>query len=240
LLGCDPTTPDDATIHEARAQSEVEPAARSSEAASPATLASVDAPLPVHTAPTPTASPEEAAAVVASLEFSETRAGTLRITDPRLNDPSLVAPLAERLAAGEGSPEQRRALAEALPRTGGRFGPAVAAQLGDETDAGVRVQLIATLRRASAESALPALRSGFSDPDASVVTQAAITAGSRADGAELEEQLLGGLESGEASVRRESARALGVLRIDAESALRALESDPDASVREAAAQALAR
>ena len=177
-----------------------------------------------------------------AMQPRSTRAGTARFTGPLVRNPIAAAVFLDRLTAGDDVPsEVRAALVEALPRTTGPFGPAVAALLADEGDAQVRVAMVASLRTAEASSALAGLELGLADTDALVRITAARTAARRTDGVELEDALLAAAADAELEVKEEAMRSLGVLRIEAAKPLIAAElTAADADMRLAAVRALTR
>ncbi|MGH1342638.1 MAG: hypothetical protein ACRBN8_13850 [Nannocystales bacterium] len=177
-----------------------------------------------------------------AMQPRSTRAGTARFTGPLVRNPIAAAVFLDRLTAGDDVPsEVRAALVEALPRTTGPFGPAVAALLADEGDAQVRVAMVASLRTAEASSALAGLELGLADTDALVRITAARTAARRTDGVELEDALLAAAADAELEVKEEAMRSLGVLRIEAAKPLIAAElTAADADMRLVAVRALTR
>lgn len=177
-----------------------------------------------------------------AMEPRSTRAGTARFTGPLVRNPVAAAVFLDRLTSPEGaSPEVRAALVEALPRTTGPFGPAVIDLLAGETDASVRVAMVASLRTADASSALAGLEVGLADADASVRLIAARTVARRADGVQLEEELLAAAGDPELGVKSEAIRTLGVLEIaSAKNLITAELAAADADLRLSAVRALTR
>ncbi len=185
--------------------------------------------------------PELAEALYA-MEPRSTRAGTARFTGPLVRHPIAAAVFLDRLTAGDGaSSEVRAAFVEALPRTTGPFGPAVTALLADESDAGVRMAMVASLRTAEASSALAGLELGLSDSDPTVRLTAARTTARRTDGVELESELLAAAADADVRVKTQAIRTLGVLQIEgAKSQIEAELSAQDAELRLSAVRALIR
>ena len=177
-----------------------------------------------------------------AMEPRSTRAGTARFTGPLVRNPIAAAVFLDRLTTQDGaSAEVRAALAEALPRTTGPFGAAVIALLAEESEASVRVAMVASLRTADAASALAGLELGLSDTDATVRLTAARTTARRTDGVQLETPLLAAAADADLSVKTEAMRTLGVLRIEAAKPLIAAElTAADADMRLAAVRALTR
>lgn len=177
-----------------------------------------------------------------AMEPRSTRAGTARFTGPLVRNPVAAAVFLDRLTSTEGaSPEARAALVEALPRTTGPFGPAVIDLLAGETVASVRVAMVASLRTADASSALAGLELGLADVDASVRLIAARTVARRADGVQLEEELLAAAGDPELGVKSEAIRTLGVLEIESAKSLISAElAAADADLRLSAVRALTR
>ncbi len=185
--------------------------------------------------------PELAEALYA-MEPRSTRAGTARFTGPLVRNPIAAAVFLDRLTAADGtSSEARAALVEALPRTTGPFGPAVTALLAVESDATVRVAMVASLRTAEASSALAGLELGLSDPDATVRAAAARTTARRTDGVELREELLAAAADSDVRVKTEAVRTLGVLQLEGATELITAElGAADADLRLSAVRALTR
>ncbi len=176
-----------------------------------------------------------------ALSPRSTRAGTMRLTGPLVRNPDAAVVFIDRLVSGKESPELRAALAEALPRTGGSFGPALVDLLADEPEATVRLAMTAALRTVDDASALRGLEDALRDADAGVRLTAARTIARRPDGAELADPLLAAAADEDAGVKLEAMRSLGALQV--RSALDVLEralSSTDADARLVALRALAR
>ncbi|MEM6990538.1 MAG: HEAT repeat domain-containing protein [Myxococcota bacterium] len=172
------------------------------------------------------------AAAVTALEPIRTRKGTLRFVGDSVRNPEAAPVLLARLAAGVDDPRMRAALVEALPRTGGDYGPAVAAMLTEETDADVRVVMVAALQRADAVSAHDGLVNALRDEDPAVRAEAARVASMREDGSALAGELQTALGDETPQVRAAVARTIGVLSLtDARDGLLPGLRDADAEVR---------
>lgn len=182
--------------------------------------------------------PEFAAAVLA-LEPTVTRADTLRFTGPVVRDAD-AAPLFLHRFSQERDPAVRAALAEALPRTGGRYADALGDLYAAEGDALVREVLVASAWRAPADDALAVIEAALADPAPRVRATAAHTASRHTDGARLTGALAERLSDDAAPVRAAAARALGVHGVAQAAALEPLLADADADVRLAALRALDR
>lgn len=169
---------------------------------------------------------------VDGLQPIKTRKGTPRFVGQAVRDPAAADVLLGRLAAGEEDPLVRAALVEALPRTGGEYGAELVAMLADETDADVRVVMVAALERADAASAHAGLVSALGDEDPIVRAEAARVASMRTDGAALAGELELALGDETPQVRAAAARTIGVLQVaDARDTLVAGLTDSDARVR---------
>lgn len=118
--------------------------------------------------------------------------------------------------------------------------PANAGPRAPESEA--RRTLMSAIRRAPADQALPALRSGLVDPAADLREAAALAAGRRRDGATLAPELLAAATSDpEPRVRVAATRSLGTLRhADAFAPLQTNLAHEAPTVRLSALRALAR
>ena len=110
----------------------------------------------------------------------------------------------------EPDPAVRAALAEALPRTEGAWAGELAGLLAAESDPDVRAVLVAIAWRAPAEQAIPVLATGLADADARVRAEAARTAGRHRSGGQLIDALVARLSDPAATVRAAAAEAIGV------------------------------
>lgn len=175
-----------------------------------------------------------------------TRAGWLRYNDPLMLEAEAATWALLELQRDDVTPEQRRALADALVRNlrnAPQIGlePAWMQQIGQEQDPVVRQVLIEGLRHATDPSALSALKALLQHPDATSRAAAASTIGWRSDGAALSASLRTALADQDASVRHMAVRSLGYLGdVHAFEALEALLTDADPMVRAATLQALRR
>jgi len=169
---------------------------------------------------------------VSGLQPIKTRKGTPRFVGEAVRDPAAADVLLGRLAAGEQDALVRAALVEALPRTGGEYGTELVAMLAEETDADVRVVMVAALERADAGAAHAGLVAALGDEDPIVRAEAARVASMRADGAALAGELELALADETPQVRAAAARTIGVLAVaDARDALVSGLADSDARVR---------
>lgn len=180
-------------------------------------------------------------AALSSLRPGTTRAGHLRFATDEIHDPVAAQVFLERLARRDEPEDVRAALAEALPRTGGDFGDALAPLLASEPSPLVRAALVGAAARAPAPVAHPVIRRGLADADREVRLQAARAAAAHPEGAALAATLRASLASDDAALRAELARALGVHRvIAARDELVALLGDRSPDVRLAALRAVER
>jgi hypothetical protein len=176
-----------------------------------------------------------------SMEPATTHAGSIRFTDPAIHDPRATAVLLHRLQTENLDPAMRAALVEALPRTGGDYGEAAVALLGQEKDASVRTALVGTMRRAQPDRAVEGVSLGLSDEDPRVRAEAATMAGWISEGATLEPQLLSALKEQDPQIRAAASRSLGVLEVaSAFDAIVPLLADDSAEVRLQALHAIER
>lgn len=175
-------------------------------------------------------------------EPKPTRNGMPRFSGKELEDADMGVIYAMRLASQRDlDPSIRNALAGALGRTAGDFGPMTVALLGAEADPEIRRTLVMSLRRAGDDSAKAGILLGLSDSDAQVRADAAYAAASHADLVELRAPLRAALADASPVTRAASARALGVLKDnEATDTIVALVGDADAETRLQALRALKR
>lgn len=152
---------------------------------------------------------------IRSLEAMTTRARTLRIAGPILHDPDVSPLLLDRVINGNDTDEMRAALIEALPRTGGSFGPAIVSLLTRERDAHVRATMVGVLRHVDAGAAHLGLSAGLTDSDARVRGEAVRVVADRGDGEDFAEALVAATGDRDQEVRRSAVQALGALGIEA-------------------------
>jgi len=120
--------------------------------------------------------------------------------------------LVTRLMSGE--PEgNRRALAEALPTTGGDWQEPAVALIKLDADAKVRIALVQSMRYAEAPHSVEGLRSGFADEDPKVQAAAARTAGFSKEGRMLYDELHSSLFAEDWDLRAAAAQSLGKLEM---------------------------
>jgi hypothetical protein len=178
---------------------------------------------------------------IRGLEPRMTRGRFLRFTDPVLNDPDAAPLLLDRFVNGNDTTQVRAAVIEAIPRTGGAFGPAMVDLLSRERDADVRVVMVESMRRADATSAQHGLEQAFTDRDANVRVQAALTVARRSDGAELADALVIAASDPDDEVKRTAVQSLGALKVEqAKDALVGLLSQDDPELRFLSLRALER
>jgi hypothetical protein len=159
-----------------------------------------------------------------------TRGGKLRFVDPVLHRPAAAPVLLVRLARGAAPAAVRRALAEALPLTGGPIAGALDDLLAAEAEASVRVELAAALEQADVAASGPAVRRALLDTDDAVRAAALFAVASRSDGASYTDAIVTALSSPGPETRAASIHAAGVLRLAAaKPALRAMIEAPGAS-----------
>ncbi len=146
--------------------------------------------------------------------------------------------LVTRLMSGE--PEQNRlAIAEALPTTGGDWQEAAAALIALDADANVRQALVQSMRYAEPPHCVDGLRKGFADEDPKVQAAAARTAGFSSHGRMLYNELHSSLFAEDWDLRVASAQALGKLKMtEARSGLIRTLKDEHPEVRRTALLAL--
>jgi HEAT repeat protein len=187
---------------------------------------------------------ERSAAVdplLASLEPMRTRAGSLRFSTRAVHDPAAAAVFLHRLREGGEDEEVRRALVEALPRTGGDYGDALVDLLSDEDSAAVRVAMVGALRRAGTAAADTGLRLAIADRSPAVRAEAARVMGSRPDADAFEDVLADALTDQAPRPRAAAARSLGIVGDPSVlDPIAALWTDPDAEVRLEALRAASR
>ncbi|MGB1013377.1 MAG: HEAT repeat domain-containing protein [Nannocystaceae bacterium] len=120
--------------------------------------------------------------------------------------------LVTRLMSGE-TEANRRALAEALPTTGGDWQEPAAALIKLDADAKVRVALVQSMRYAEAPHSVEGLRLGFADEDPKVQAAAARTAGFSKQGRMLYDELHSSLFAEDWDLRAAAAQSLGKLEM---------------------------
>lgn len=172
----------------------------------------------------------------------EARGGPPRFTDAKLRDPMAATVFAERLADETVEPDERLALAEALPRCGGAWTEISLARLAIEKDAAVRAALVAGLQRADDAAVTLGVKAGLADAEAKVRKAAAELAGWKpAVSKELAAQLQAALADPAAEVRAMAVRAIGLTRDGAafDAVARGL-ADVDADVRRESIRAVRR
>jgi hypothetical protein len=180
-------------------------------------------------------------AELSSLEPQRTRAGILRFTSTPTTDPRATSVFLDRLARGGGSVAERAALAEVLARTTGIYEDALVDLFVAERASEVRVALVHSARRVSADPAVALLGRALADPDPEIQAEAARVAAGHPAGARAARQLRTALATSTPQVRAETARALGILGVTAaQEELVARLSDGEAEVRLEALRALDR
>jgi hypothetical protein len=175
------------------------------------------------------------------LQPRPTRAGHPRFHDPALRDSGMAPVVLERLLS-QGEPEEvRMALVDLLPRIGGEWDAALAAAYDSEPQAGVRMMMVETARRASPDVARQLVALGAAD-DATTARAAAMRAASHVeDTPELAPLLLAGMADTAPEVRAFAARSAGWLELsDTIAPLQTLLRDEDAEVRLSALRAIER
>ncbi len=170
-----------------------------------------------------------------------------RLRVPEIADPDAAPILLHRVMQGEGAPETRAALAEALQVTRGNYGPAAVGLLASEETAEVRIGLAIAIQRADHASALAGIELALEDDDARVRAMAALSAArlvnteKLADDHPLTAKLIHVLDDDDWDVRRQSAWSLGVHESKAAQAkLTQLLDDHNAMVRLTALRSLDR
>jgi len=177
----------------------------------------------------------------AALQPLPTRIDTLRMLGSAVADERLTPLYLERLLRGDESLENRLALADILPRSGGDWTEAAVTLLQSDEDPALRAMLAACLRYGEAQHALPALRNALATPQSQVRLEAARALAWRSDGAQAADELEAALADDDAELRATAARALGYLGVEsAFTALTGLLEDADAAVRLQAVNALGR
>lgn len=181
-----------------------------------------------------------AVAALRALQPVPTRAGTLRMVGAVLGVDVASPVLAARLTV-QADPAERRALADALPRTGGDWPLWTAKLASTEDDPSVRAVLLESLERAPGSTALPVLVSSLTDDSAAVRAAAVRTLADHEAGPAEASHLMARLLDDDATVRAEASRSLGWFRYEpAWSALEARVTDDDPTVRLRALRALQR
>lgn len=180
-------------------------------------------------------------AELSALEPQRTRAGILRFTSTPSTDPRATSVFLDRLLRGGGSAEERAAIAEVLARTTGVYEDALVDLFTAERTSEVRVALVHSARRVSADPAVALLQRALADSDAEIQAEAARVASGHPAGSRAARELRTALASSTAQVRAESARALGILGVAAAAdELTARLGDGEADVRLEALRALDR
>jgi hypothetical protein len=170
-----------------------------------------------------------------------TRGGMLRFTSHLVHDERATPIFLYRLLKDQEDPPTRRALAAALPRTGGDWSAAALALLRAEPEAPLRRVLVTAMRRAVSALARYWVLQGLRDSDPVVRATAATTAPWLPGHADVRRALLARLEDPVPLVQAEAARALGVLAVPAAlGPLEGLLDASDVSVRLEALSALER
>jgi hypothetical protein len=151
-------------------------------------------------------------------------------------DPKLAAVIIDRLARKADPEDERAALTDALPKTGGRYADALADLFVDEHSAKVRAAFV---RVTPNEHALGIMRRAFADPSTEVRLVALRSASTHAVCEQLASELRTTLTDREPVLRAEAARSIGTLKIVAARGelVRAL-GDGDPEVRLEAMRAL--
>lgn len=151
--------------------------------------------------------------VVMNLQPDEkTRSGRLLYTDKRLRDPRVAPVLLHRLISEKEKPKVRRAIAEALPMTGGDWEEAASHLLVIEADPDVRLALVRCMRHSKSPYDLKGLRVGLKDEKFDVQVAALETAGYVANGKVLRSELLSATFDERWEKRAAAIRSLGNLR----------------------------
>lgn len=130
-----------------------------------------------------------------------------------LQDSRAAPVLLRRLLQGTDPPETRRAIAEALPQTGGDWQEGAAALIALDASPEVRKQLVETMRYAAPPHDIEGLRRGFKDEDPAVNIAAARTTGFSRSGAELFQELFSSTFDADWDLRAAAVQALGMLRL---------------------------
>lgn len=139
--------------------------------------------------------------------------GELYFTQQDLHDRRAATVLLRRLLAGTDPAKVRRAIADALPLTGGDWQAGAAAMVGLDASPLVRKKLIEVMRYADAKHSLHGLRLGFKDEDLDVQAAAARAAGFHPQGGELFPELHSAYLTGDWDLRAAAVQALGMLRL---------------------------
>lgn len=170
----------------------------------------------------PTQAPDWRARVGAALEKlqAEDPALVTRLSGPPeliseadLRDRRAAAVLLSRLLKGADAAPARRALAEALPQTGGDWQEGAAALIASDPSPEVRKQLVELMRYAEPPHCIEGLRRGFRDPDPEVNIAAARTTGFSRSGGELFQELFSSTFDADWDLRAAAVQALGMLRL---------------------------
>ena len=152
------------------------------------------------------------ATLVQTIEPQKARNGELRFSDAQLDTPAAAKLLLERLSNGRESEPVKQALVRALPRTRGDYASGAVALLKSEKSSELRAALVDSMRLSKdASQALAGLRIGLADSSATVRSRAAYNLGRRADGLNLEDEILAALGDSDAGVQSAAAKSLGQL-----------------------------
>lgn len=135
------------------------------------------------------------------------------ISEADLRDRRAAAVLLSRLIKGSDAAPARRALAEALPQTGGDWQEGAAALIASDPSPEVRKQLVEVMRYADAPHCVEGLRRGFHDPDPEVNIAAARTTGFSRSGGELFQELFSSTFDADWDLRAATVQALGMLKL---------------------------
>jgi HEAT repeat protein len=156
----------------------------------------------------------------------------LFFSQPEASDRRAAPVFLRRLLAGTESVKVRRALAEALPQTGGDWQEAAAALIAVDASPVVRKQLVETMRYAGPPHSVEGLRRGFKDEAPEVKVAAARAAGFSRSGADLFEELYSSTFDVDPDLRAAAVQAFGMLRLPSsrDVLIKAL-SDDDREVR---------
>lgn len=156
----------------------------------------------------------------------------LFFSQPEASDRRAAPVFLRRLLAGTEPVKVRRALAEALPQTGGDWQEAAAALIAVDASPVVRKQLVETMRYAGPPHSVEGLRRGFKDEAPEVKVAAARAAGFSRSGADLFEELYSSTFDVDPDLRAAAVQAFGMLRLPSsrDVLIKAL-SDDDREVR---------
>lgn len=144
------------------------------------------------------------------------RNGSLRYHDPVLSEGDAIPWLITRIADAEEDPLLRHGYAHALIRhlvVDGGWREAWLELASSVDDLETRKQLVAGLAKADVETMRSGLQTAMGESNAEVRALAANTAALHPQGGQVASTLVGLLADGDAEVRSEAVRALGVLRV---------------------------